>query len=226
MRMHPCADLFPLIEGREFEELVEDIRAKGLRTPILIDSEGRVLDGRNRLRACEAAGVEPRFETWDGSGSAAELVMSLNLHRRHLSLGQRALLGAKLKETLSLEAAARRRAGKALDLQAAVPGGQARDQAARLVRTSGRSIDNAAKVLRSGDPELIRDVMSGDLPVTVAAEKVGGGNKPRAPKRKSRLAIAGFTAGDMVLAVCAPPGRLAEAVKLIEQWGFERCATK
>ena len=60
------ADLFPLIEGEEFQELVEDIRRNGLRTPILLDPDGRVLDGRNR----RAAGVEPRFETWDGHWSS------------------------------------------------------------------------------------------------------------------------------------------------------------
>ena len=47
-----------------------------------------MLDGRNRLRACRAAGVEPRFETWDGQGSALELVVSLNLRRRHLNESQ------------------------------------------------------------------------------------------------------------------------------------------
>ena len=102
MNVHPSAELFPLIEGREFEELVEDIRANGLRTPILLDAEGRVLDGRNRLRACRAAGVEPRFETWDGQGSPADVVFSLNLRRRHLNESQRAMLSAKLKETLAL----------------------------------------------------------------------------------------------------------------------------
>lgn len=68
LEVQPAVELVPLIEGVEFQELVEDIRANGLRAPILLDPAGRVLDGRNRLRACRAAGVEPRFETWDGRG--------------------------------------------------------------------------------------------------------------------------------------------------------------
>ncbi|MBI3694904.1 MAG: ParB N-terminal domain-containing protein, partial [Acidobacteria bacterium] len=62
IEVHPIASLFPLIEGPEFDELVEDIRQNGLRTPLLLHADGRILDGRNRLRACLVAGVEPRFE--------------------------------------------------------------------------------------------------------------------------------------------------------------------
>ena len=59
MKAHPLADLLPLIHGVEFDALVEDIREHGLRVPITI-FDGKVLDGRNRVRACDAAGVEPR----------------------------------------------------------------------------------------------------------------------------------------------------------------------
>jgi hypothetical protein len=42
---HRYANLFPLMEGPEFAELVEDIRANGLHEPIMLH-EGKILDGR------------------------------------------------------------------------------------------------------------------------------------------------------------------------------------
>ena len=34
---HPLANLFPLIEGREFSDLVEDVRRNGQREAIVLD---------------------------------------------------------------------------------------------------------------------------------------------------------------------------------------------
>ena len=56
---HPFADIFPLLEGEEFDRFVEDIRQNGQRETIVKTPDNRVLDGRNRYRACLAAGVEP-----------------------------------------------------------------------------------------------------------------------------------------------------------------------
>ena len=79
---HRVADMFPLLHGEAFRELVEDIRKNGLREPIVEDAEGRILDGRNRYRACLEAVVEPRFGRWEGERSQAERALSFNVHRR------------------------------------------------------------------------------------------------------------------------------------------------
>jgi ParB/Sulfiredoxin domain len=62
-----AAALFPLleVESAEFGELVQDIREHGLLQPIVL-CDGKILDGRNRYRACQHAGIEPRFEEWGG----------------------------------------------------------------------------------------------------------------------------------------------------------------
>ena len=97
LEAHPAAKLFPLIQGEEFEALVADIRENGLQKPIVL-LDGLVLDGRNRLRACEAAGVAPRFEEFDSSASPAKYVWSANATRRHMDAVARALVRERIVE--------------------------------------------------------------------------------------------------------------------------------
>ena len=95
MKAHPYADILPLLEGEAFAALVADIKANGLMEPITVYQD-MVLDGRNRLRACKAAGIEPKFLEFDGDDPLA-FVLSLNLHRRHLNKSQRGMVAARLE---------------------------------------------------------------------------------------------------------------------------------
>lgn len=83
MDFHELSNKYPLMVGAEFKQLCDDILANGLREPIILFA-GKILDGRNRHRACVASGVEPRYEEYVGDDPEA-FVDSLNLHRRHLS---------------------------------------------------------------------------------------------------------------------------------------------
>src|SRR5262245_28059629 len=94
LQLHPVADLFPLMEGAEFDALVADIKAHGLQEPIVIH-EDMILDGRNRYRACFAAGIEPAFRPFTGDDPAT-YVVSANIRRRHLTAEQKRALIAKL----------------------------------------------------------------------------------------------------------------------------------
>lgn len=99
---HPLADIFPMMHEKEFDELAEDIKVNGLREEIAV-YEGKILDGRNRYKACLAVGVEPRTRKFLGDDPATT-VMSLNVHRRHLSKSQLAVVALDLIPACEKEA--------------------------------------------------------------------------------------------------------------------------
>src|SRR5437879_5588490 len=106
LSVHPAAALFPMLNDEELRELAEDIRVHGLASAIVV--LGNVLlDGRNRLRACEIANVPPRFVEWNGTGSVTAWIVSVNLHRRHLSTSQRAMVAARAVQVFAVEAKGR-----------------------------------------------------------------------------------------------------------------------
>ena len=92
--MHELCKLFPPMPEDQFNALVDDIQANGLRHPIIIH-ENKILDGRHRYRACRAIGRQPVSVIYDGNDPLG-FVISHNLNRRHLDESQRAMIGARL----------------------------------------------------------------------------------------------------------------------------------
>jgi DNA N-6-adenine-methyltransferase (Dam) len=157
---HPLANLFPLLDGAELAALADDIRANGLREPIVL-FEGAILDGRNRYRACVAAGVDARFETYAGPDPLA-YVISLNLRRRHLDESQRGMVAAKI---------ANMRQGTRTDLQPSANWPEvSQTQAAGMLNVGERTVRRAREVLDDGVPELVKKVERGDVSVSAAAD--------------------------------------------------------
>jgi 16S rRNA G966 N2-methylase RsmD len=167
---HEVAQIFPLLDDRELQDLAEDIKRNGLLRPIEL-LNGRILDGRNRLRACELSGVQPNYKSVDLELqqlgiSALEYVVSLNLRRRHLRPGQQALVAAAALPLHVKEAKARSRAN--LRIGNIIPDGvkmHARGRSdhtlAKLFCVSARYI-RMADVLRRESPRLADGVMNGD----------------------------------------------------------------
>ena len=154
IKFHPLADLFPLMEGEEFDALVADIKANGLQEPVVVH-EDTILDGRNRFMACEAAGVEPTFVPFLGENPLA-FVISTNLRRRHLNESQRAMVAAKLA-TLKLG-----------DNQHSE--GLPIGRGSELLKVGERSVARAREVRDHGAPELVTAVERGNVSVSAAAD--------------------------------------------------------
>ena len=218
--LHPAAEIFPAMDEAAFAALVADIAAHGQREPILI-LDGRVIDGRHRQRACRQLGIEPLVRQLSADdGDPFGLVVSLNLHRRHLSEGQRAIIAARL---------------------ATLPHGRpdanaqicafTQDEAAQHLKVSRRTVQHARAVLDHGIDELQAAVKGGEISVSAAAElsrlpadtqrevlsKTSDEIRAIAREVKARIKEAG---------VCGP-----SAVKIFEQLaadqnlsGIEQCA--
>ncbi len=176
LEFHPLAALFPLMQGEEFEELKKDIADNGLKEAIRL-YEGKILDGRNRYRACEELGFRPAYKDWDGIGSALGYIVSLNLKRRHLNASQRAAIAVEALPLFEGEAKKRQATstgGKEPQLREKLPEaekGKATDQVGKLFGVSGRMVSDA-KVIKESTPEVLEEIKKGNITLHQAKRDV------------------------------------------------------
>jgi DNA modification methylase len=186
---HPVAEMFPLIEGPEFDQLVDDMREHGQREPALcVPGDGGellIVDGRNRKRAADKLGVPLRYELWDGNGSLASLACSLNLRRRHLTQTQRAAAAVGIEAQFAAEARERQRLGGKEKLPAKLPeAGEAREKAARACGVSPRYVSDA-KLLHRDAPDLFAAIVRGELTISQAKARHRQEHKRRELQKKA-----------------------------------------
>jgi ParB-like chromosome segregation protein Spo0J len=174
IEFHPLAELFPLMDGAEFDALVADISEHGLREPIILH-EDKILDGRNRYRACEAAEIEPIYQDWLPEGTAHAFVVSKNLRRRHLSESQRAMIAAKLANLKRGDVTTQ---GER-DTRISIP------QAAELLNVSKATVAEARTVLAAGTPDEISAVEKGESAVSTIGRQIRA-NVPPSKRAKKR----------------------------------------
>jgi len=160
LQFHPVADIFPMMSDREFVDLVEDIREHGLREPVWLHTDGRIIDGRNRYNACRRLGEDVEFRTFEGDESGlVPFVLSLNLHRRHLDESQRAMVAARIANM------APGRPAETAEISAV-----SQSRAAQMLNVDRRSVQHAKKVQERGAAALAAAVDAGEVAVSTAAE--------------------------------------------------------
>jgi ParB-like chromosome segregation protein Spo0J len=213
---HPVAELFDLATEAELDGLADDIAANGLIEPIEL-YEGKILDGRNRYRACLKAHVEPVSQQWKPNGiEPTAYVIAKNLHRRHLTIGQRAAVAVRLldyerKEALKRKAEAGRSAAPGRPAEKDRPNaddlskGRAAQRAAEKVGV-GRTSVLAAELIARESPETFERLRRGELSVTAAASEAGVGTGTYAKKKPHKQ----FNA-DEVQALATPADNLHSA---------------
>jgi hypothetical protein len=162
MEFHPVAEIFPLMTDEEMFALRADIRANGLREPIWT-YEGKIIDGRNRYVACGIEDIEPEFREWDGKGSLVTFIVSMNLHRRHLTPSQKAMIGAGIEKKLGEEAkrkeTQRKRTFQKIEKSPPI---HAAKQAAAIVGTNPQYVIDAKRIAEEA-PEMVEKVVKGEI---------------------------------------------------------------
>ena len=183
MKIHRAAKAFPMMGESELAELAEDIRANGLRHPVVFDGD-TLLDGRNRVAACKMVGVDydrVQFNAKNGD-SATAFVISANLMRRNLDPDQRAMIVQELLPQFRREAKERQRKSPGAPGKSRPKVGsseptlkkpivRATDQAAKAAGISRAKVEKAAAV-KKADPKLAEKVRSGEVPLSVAAKQI------------------------------------------------------
>lgn len=190
---HELANLLPMMSEYELQWLTASIDANGQQEPITL-LNGKILDGRNRCKACKRIGAGVKAKEFEGDEAEALLyVMSLNLQRRNLTKSQRAMVALQVLPQIEKDTESNRVAKIRATLESRTNDEETReffppssrnknksiDAAGALVGVSGRYVGHA-KRLQDNDPELYKQVQEGKLALTKAIGQL----KSREAKRK------------------------------------------
>lgn len=181
------ADVLPLMEGAEYDDLVPSVRIHGQRDPIIV-SDGMILDGRNRYRACCDCGRPPVIrdlkEVAGDDADARQYVIDKNLLRRHLNPSQRAFYMAQYATF-----GPGRREAKVQSIETSIENsnGRARpfdltNNEARAMAQVGETVFKHAKIVyNEGTEEEKDDVRDGRRSARAVATEIKSRRPDRAP---------------------------------------------
>lgn len=204
--VHPVAALFPDPEPEDRRRMREDIEEQGVRRPVEVQG-AFLLDGRTRVSICGELGIEVPWVEVPAEVDPVGWILSANVHRRHLSTSQRAVLAAELVgvssggvEGMTLEEAAaavnvsrmsvaRAKAVGDVDseeLRSAVRDGTVTVADAYKVRDAdGDALDEAVREVREGRSRSLSQALgreSGGSRSSSGGSADGGGGGDGAPR--------------------------------------------
>ncbi|CAN5455778.1 hypothetical protein BH18THE2_BH18THE2_21010 [soil metagenome] len=183
-------DLLPALDERAYQSLKQSIKAHGQHLPIIVNSQGVILDGHHRFKACRELGIEPKILVRDFEDKSQEFlfVIDSNLERRHMTDFQKATLALKKKPILeeiarkntaaNLSTGVKVSSSKCLEL-----GGKGVNQ--KIGESAGISHETVRKVeiiLQSKDNDLKEKASKGQFTINQAFDKI-----KRAEKRNALL---------------------------------------
>jgi hypothetical protein len=181
---HPLSHaVFGQLPEEQFNDLKDDILERGLKYPLELAPEGRVICGSQRLRAIQALVEEGhgeldsqrcvlREELEDEADVRIHLLRD-NVLRRQLSPGQMYRAAIELEKIYAERAERNRTANLPTTPNGSdEPVGRSAAQAAKDVGTSRSGLDRLKTVYQSDEKDLIDKVEKGQLSISAAAHEV------------------------------------------------------
>src|SRR5574339_987859 len=94
------AELVRALSNKEYAELKESIKEKGLHLPIIINQDNTILDGHHRYQICNELDIEPKYEvkTFEDLLEEKSFVIDINDKRRQLNDFGKAEMAYRLEE--------------------------------------------------------------------------------------------------------------------------------
>lgn len=172
-QLHPLCELFPPMSQFELQAIAEDIKENGQLEPIIV-CKGKILDGRNRHRACEIAGVEPftiEFSPTGADRTPEQYIVSQNVLGRHMTQGQKAALAVDWAELTEKEGGFFPRVEKTSGKHGGRPKTSALQQTARMLGVSNGAAYEARKI-KQANLALFQDVKHGACSLGEALEQL------------------------------------------------------
>ena len=153
--VHEIANTYPMAQENEFISIMNSIRAEGQKQSIVLYN-GRILDGRNRYKACQRLGIEPKTVIFEGAyEEAVSHSIALNSARRHMNKSQQAMIVAKAVMD------SRNGSGKKIPVK----------HASYLYTISEKYVTRAIAILKF-DTTIAENIFIGKLTITEAEYKV------------------------------------------------------
>lgn len=187
---HPFADAFPTLNPEEFYRLKEDVRANGVLEAVTVAQIGDstyIVDGRHRWRATldlEEEGLTlalPYKELANASQEElASYVMSLNVHRRHLTPSMRAAMAVQIYERLQ--------SGEVTPESLGVKDGITREVAGAAMGVNTTYVQET-KAIKESHPDLFEQLHQGTMSLMSAKREIAARLEQVAEERISTTSV-------------------------------------
>lgn len=227
--------LLPELALDDFERLKASIVERGVKMPVVLDENGEILDGHNRVKIADSLGIEyPRMvESGLDEHEKRIFVAELNAARRQLTDAQKVALGKRIEPDIAARAEKRRRASQNNKAAEALRSGghvsttdhgKTRDEVARAVQLgSGRTYERGKQVLdelesQPDGPQLLKHVESGDWTLDDARQELRTRRKAELEKQAHQEQE---TSNRYMNTVGDPDGKIAKA-RLLNQFSSVR----